>query len=103
MILIYTVVKNKSEANKIAKLLLKLKLIACANSWPIDSVYTWHDKIVSGKEVAMLLKTRKSYYKKIESLIKKIHSYEKPCILVINPDKVDNEYLSWLKQVTRLV
>ena len=103
MILIYTICKNKSEAKKIAQMLLKLKLIACANYWPIESVYRWKNNIVNGKEAAMILKTRKSYYKKIESVIKKIHSYETPCICQLDVKKADRQYLDWLTKETRIV
>ncbi|MBU1036519.1 divalent-cation tolerance protein CutA [Patescibacteria group bacterium] len=103
MILIYTVCKNKTEAKKIALMLLKLKLIACANFWPITSVYSWKSKIVTGKEIVLLLKTRKNYYKKIESVIKKVHSYEAPCILKIEVDKAEGEYLQWLFKETKII
>lgn len=103
MILIYTVCKNKTEAKKIAKMLIKLKLAACANLWPMESVYRWREKIIEDREVAMILKTRKNYYKKIESVIKKIHSYEVPCILRINPDQVEGEYEKWLVRETKFI
>lgn len=103
MILIYTVCKNRVEAKKIAQMLLKLKLIACANWWEIESVYRWRDKVVNDKEVAMILKTRKSYYKKIESVIKKIHSYEVPCILKLSVDKGEQKYLEWLRKETKVI
>jgi len=101
--MIYTVCNNKTEAKKIAKMLLKLKLIACANFWPMESVYQWNNRIVEGEEVAMILKTRKNYYQKIESLIKKIHRDETPCILGIIAYKVEKKYLDWLMKETRVV
>ena len=103
MILIYTICKNTGEASRIANMLLKLKLIACANWWPIESVSRWKNKIVKTRETAMILKTRKAYYKKIEAVIKKIHSYEVPCILKIDVDKTESEYLQWLFKETRIV
>ena len=103
MILIYTVCKNKKEAMKIANMLVKLKLVACANWWQIGSTYHWKNKVVKSLEVAMLLKTRKSYYKKVEKLIKEFHSYKAPCILKISPDQAEGEYLSWLRKETKIV
>jgi len=103
MILIYTVCKNKSEAKKIAKILLKLKLIACANWWPTESVYRWKNKTVNGREAVMYLKTRKEYYKKVEQVIKKLHSYQTPCVLEIDVDKIDRQYQAWVRQETRMV
>jgi|WetSurMetagenome_2_1015567.scaffolds.fasta_scaffold1359031_2 periplasmic divalent cation tolerance protein len=103
MILIYTDCKNIVEAKKIASMLLKLKLIACANFWPIESAYRWKGKVVNNKEAGLLLKTRKDYYRKIESIIKKIHSYEVPTIIQIKADKAEKEYLNWLFKETRLI
>lgn len=103
MIIIYTDCRNKVEAKKIANMLLKLKLIACANWWPIESAYRWKEKIVNDKEVILILKTRKNYYKKVESIIKKLHSYEVPCICEIDVNKVERKYKEWLMRETRIV
>ncbi|OGY88792.1 MAG: hypothetical protein A2927_01595 [Candidatus Komeilibacteria bacterium RIFCSPLOWO2_01_FULL_45_10] len=103
MILIYTICRNKSEAEKIAAMLLKLRLIACANWWPMESIYRWKNKITTGQETVMILKTRENYYKRIESIIKKIHSDEVPCILKIKVNGVQSKYLEWLRKETRVV
>lgn len=103
MIIIYTICKNKKEAKKIATMLLKLRLIVCANWWPIESVYRWQNRIVNDKEVAMIFKTRKNYYKRVESIIKKIHRYEVPCILKLPVDKAEGKYLEWLRKETRII
>lgn len=101
--LIYTICKNKQEAKKIVNFLLKLKLIACANFWTVESIYRWNNKIVSGKEVAVYLKTRKENYKKVEAAIKKLSSAEIPCIFEIDVDKVSKQYADWVRKETRLV
>jgi periplasmic divalent cation tolerance protein len=103
MIIIYTVCKNYQEAKKIANMLVKLRLVACANFWPIESVYHWQNKVVNGKEAVLLFKTRKNYYKRIESIIKKIHGYDVPCIFQIEVNKVNRQYLDWLMKETRIV
>ncbi len=103
MILIYTVCKNKTEAKKIANMLLKLKLIACANWWQVESCYKWKNKIMNGNEAVLILKTRKNYYKKIESVIKKVHSYDTPCIIKLKPDKVEGDYQKWLLKETKII
>lgn len=103
MLLLYVICKNKAEAKKIAGMLLKLKLVACSVWWPVESLYNWKGKTVNGREVAMFLKTRKNYYKRIESIIKKVHSYETPCIMEIDVDKVDHGYLQWLFKETRII
>ncbi len=103
MILIYTVCKTKQEAKKIANMLVRLRLVACANFWPIESVYCWNNKLVNGKEAVLILKTRKNYYKRIESIIKKIHRYEVPCILRIDISQANRQYRDWLMRETRIL
>ncbi|MFA6304498.1 MAG: divalent-cation tolerance protein CutA [Patescibacteria group bacterium] len=103
MILIYTICKNPAEAKKIAGVLLKLKLIACANWWSVTSTYVWKSKVVLNKETAMFLKTRKENYKKVEAIIKKMHSYSVPCILELDVDQRNPAYRDWVRKETRII
>ena len=41
MIFIYIVCKNKEEAKKIGLYLVKQRLAACCNIFPIESIYHW--------------------------------------------------------------
>lgn len=96
MILIFTAFNKKSEATKIGKLLLKEKLIACYNLFPIESGYWWKGKIVDDKEFLMILKTKDANFKKVEDFIKKNHSYEIPEIIAVKTEKVGKPYSEWL-------
>lgn len=101
MIIIYTTCKNKKEAEKITRILLKQKLVACVNYFPINSLYWWSSKLVKDKEVGMIIKTLEKNYQKIEKLIKKHHSYSIPCIISWKISKVEKKYFNWLKKETR--
>lgn len=79
--LIYITNKNKAETKKVALHLLKKKLIACANIFPIESVYRWKGKINNTKEYVALVKTKKANVGKIKKEVERIHSYECPCII----------------------
>lgn len=94
MALIYITCKDKREAEKISLHLLKKRLIACANIFPIQSRYWWNKKIVNGSEFAIIAKTNSKNFKKAESEIKKMHSYRIPCILMINA-AANKEYKAW--------
>ncbi|MBW2966233.1 divalent-cation tolerance protein CutA [Candidatus Woesearchaeota archaeon] len=96
MIIEYIVCKNKAEAEKIVNHLLKKKLIACANIFPINSLYKWKGKLQKDKEFVLLAKTQKNKLYSLEKEVKGIHSYEIPCILQINA-KANKEYERWLK------
>jgi len=96
MIIEYIVCKNKAEAEKIANNLLKKRLIACANLFPINSLYKWKGKLQKDKEFVLIAKTQKNKSQSLEKEVKGIHSYEIPCILQVNV-KANKEYERWLK------
>ena len=100
MTLVYITCKDKKEAEKVSMHLLKKRVIACANIFPIKSMYWWEGKIVNGKENAVIAKTSNKNFKKVEDEVKKIHSYEIPCILRINAD-ASRDYETWAKKELR--
>jgi periplasmic divalent cation tolerance protein len=101
MILIYTTFPNKKSAEKLAEKILKMRLAACLNYWPIDSQYLWKNKIEKAKEWAMIIKTEKKNYQKIEKIIKKDHPYKIPAIFSWPITKGEKNYLKWLKKEIR--
>lgn len=100
MISVYTTCKNKKEAGKIADHLLKKRLIVCANFFPVDSKYWWKGKIESGKEYAIIMKTKEGKFNKIVKEIEKIHSYELPGISK-EKIEVNKKAASWIKKEVR--
>lgn len=98
---IYITTKPK-EAKKIAKELVKKKLAACVNILPIRSVYRWKGKIVEDKEAALIVKTKASLFKEIEKEVRKLCSYEVPCILMNRIEKGHKPYLDWLEKETKV-
>ncbi|MBI5345747.1 MAG: divalent-cation tolerance protein CutA [Chlamydiae bacterium] len=99
MILVYITCKNVSEAQKIGKLLLEEKLCACINILPkMTSLYYWpKDKLNVDSESLLLAKTLKAKYKKLEAFVKRVHSYDNPCIMALEVFAVSKDYLKWLK------
>ena len=96
-IFFYITSKNTLEANKIAKALLKDKLIACANVYKnIDSFFNWKNKVVKSKEVIIMGKTKKSNQSKIIKKVKKIHSYDIPCVIFSKITGGNRDFLKWV-------
>ena len=98
MIFIYIICKNKKEARKIGVSLIKKRLAACSNIFPIESIYCWQNKIVNDREAVLIIKTLKKNFKKVEKEVKRLHSYQVPCILEIPIKGGSLEYLNWLKR-----
>ncbi len=97
MILVYITCKDQKQAKDISKHLLDKKLIACANLHPIESMYWWKGKIQEDNEVVVIAKTKDSNYDKVKGEVKKIHSYDVPCILKIKAE-ANEEYRKWIEK-----
>jgi periplasmic divalent cation tolerance protein len=97
--IIYITNPDRKTAKKIALRLLKKRLIACANIFPIESVYWWKGKIENAKEVVLILKTKENF-NKIKNEVKKIHPYSIPCIIKFDAE-ANKEYEEWLKRETK--
>ena len=99
----YMTCKNKVEANKIAYALVKKDLVACANIIPnIKSYFKWNNKKINAlKESIVIGKTVKKNINKIILYVKKISSYDCPCIVFVDIENGNKEFLSWIKSSTK--
>lgn len=96
--LIYVTFPNKKLALKVVTHCVKSKLVACANV--IDgttSVYEWKGKLCKESECIAIMKAKSKLVKKIVSEIKKLHSYECPCILSLPIIGGSEQFLKWLR------
>lgn len=94
MVLVYITCKDKKEAERISLHLLRKRIIACANIFPIKSLYWWKGKIANDNENAIIAKTSNKNFNELEKEVKKIHSYAIPCILKINA-VANKDYEAW--------
>lgn len=101
--LFYMTCKNKIEANKIAYALVKKDLVACANIIPnIKSYFKWNNKKVNIiKESVLIGKTVKKNINKIILHVKKISSYDCPCVVFVDIKNGNKDFLSWIKNSTK--
>jgi periplasmic divalent cation tolerance protein len=84
-------------ARRLARGALNKRLIACANLVPkIESHYWWQQKLESGSEVLMLLKTTRARLTPLEQFIVAQHPYDTPEFIVLTLDRGNKRYLAWL-------
>lgn len=95
---VYVTCANQKEAQKIGLALVKEKLAACVNFWPVKSIYRWHGKVVKDKEFVLLCKTLKENFEKTEKRVKELHSYRVPCVVALSVNRVSRLYFNWLKK-----
>lgn len=88
-------------ARKLACAALEQRLIACANLVPrIESWYWWQGKVETGKEVLMVMKSRKPLLTRLEALIHALHPYDTPEFIVLPLNAGSRRYLEWLRAET---
>ena len=99
--LVYITTKDKDEARRIGKELVKTRLAACVNIIDnMNSMYWWEGKIQDDQEVILIAKTRQSLVKKLIKKVKSIHSYSTPCIVSLPILDGNSDYLDWLEKET---
>ena len=99
--LVYVTTKDKAQAKKIGKELLKAKLAACVNIIDkMNSLYRWEGKIQDDKETILIAKTRALLVKKLVKKVKSLHSYSCPCIISLPILDGNKEYLDWIEKQT---
>ena len=96
MVLIYSTHENTEEAVKMGNLLLKRRLAACVNIWPIQSMVRDGDEIESRLEAVLLIKTSESNIAETEALIEQNHTYSVPFVGAIDVKRFNRTYREWM-------
>ena len=97
LIMVYIPCQYEQDARNIANQLLERGLIACANIWPIRSLYMWKGELADEAEHVILGKTTQEKYEEIVRVTKSIHPYELPAIIQI-PIIANGDYEKWLRE-----
>lgn len=101
-IIVLVTTANKVEAEKIAKTLLKERLIACANIInPVNSFFFWSGKIDNAEECLMVMKSRRDLFADLGECLRGLHSYEVPEVLAIPIIEGSAAYLAWMGEVLK--
>ncbi len=96
--LIYITCKDAEEARSIGRKLVEMRLAACTNVWtPMFSTYWWEGEVVEDIETVLIAKTVEDKLESLIAEVKKMHSYDVPCIISLPIEHGNGEYLNWLK------
>ncbi|MCC7086874.1 MAG: divalent-cation tolerance protein CutA [Pirellulales bacterium] len=98
---VLTTVGEQDESRRIADALIEQRLAACVHLvGPIESVYRWNGTIETAVEWQCWIKTRRELFEAVEAVIRKLHSYNVPEILVLPVIAGSAPYLKWLADET---
>ncbi len=104
LMIIITTTETKEDADRIARHLVGLRLVACAQvNGPITSHYWWKGTLEEATEWECKLKALASNYEAIEQELTAIHPYEIPQIVALPVQEVAGPFREWIKEVTSSV
>lgn len=99
---IYITTHSKEEALELSDILINARLAACTNIFQeMTSTYLWEGKIKHQKECVLLVKTTAELVDEVIQKVRKMHSYELPCILCLDVEKGLPDYMNWIEKSVR--
>jgi periplasmic divalent cation tolerance protein len=100
-LLVVTSLPDRESAEKLAAMLVELRLAACVNILaPCASVYRWQGEIQHDEEHPLLIKTVHDRYAELEASIRANHPYELPEIIAVRIADGLPAYLQWVESET---
>ena len=98
--IIYITFGSEEDAQRISKQLVEERLAACANIFPIKSIYEWNATLQDDQEWVAIVKTTHERWPTLKSRVEEIHPYEVPCIMKIEVE-ANEKYEAWIHAQTR--
>ncbi len=98
---VYATAGDAAEAQRIGRVVVEERLAACANV--IDgmrSIYWWEGRVQEGAEAVLILKTAAERLPALIARVKDLHSYDCPCIEVLDVTGGHRPFLDWIARET---
>jgi periplasmic divalent cation tolerance protein len=96
-----TTCADRDSAKALAHALVERRLAACVQMLPIDSVYAWEGKIEEAAEILLLCKIKRDDYPAAEAVLRALHAYTTPEIVMLEIAAGAAPYLAWIDAVTK--
>lgn len=100
-VFIFTTFSDNEEADETIKMLFDKKLIACAQKCSkITSFYVWKGELKEAKEIQVKFTTLNYLIRDVESVVKKVHSYDTFQFATVKIRHISDKYYHWIDEVT---
>lgn len=100
-VLIYSTFPSQETAEAAGRALVERRLAACVNILPgMTSIYRWEGAIAREAEVVMMIKTRQSLSAEVMAVVKQLHPYSNPALVVLPVLDGAPDYIRWLLDET---
>jgi len=89
---------NNAEADKIGKVLLEKKLIACCKKMPVASSFWWKGIIEQTDETVLMMESVEEKFGEVNKEVKKLHSYDTFILFSLPVGQTTKEVQEWLEK-----
>ena len=97
ILVIITTESSKTNAVRMAKLLIKEKIAACVSIKQIFSIYEWDDHIEESKEFEITIKSKPEFKDDLIDFLHKVSTYDVPQI-IYKKYHSEIKYYDWLNK-----
>lgn len=96
MLIAWTTVSSRRDAEKLAQFAVSAKLAVCVQiDGPITSVYRWQGNVEQSTEFRLTFKLLPSHVADLETHVLQQHPYDVPEWIVVPASQIGEKYLSW--------
>ena len=100
-LLVYMTTPDSATARKIAAVLVRERLAACANILDAaESLYWWEGAVQQASGSLCILKTTAGGYPALEKRARELHPYDVPCIVALHLTEGHAPFLRWIARET---
>lgn len=99
VVFVYITTETRDEAETISARLVEERLAACTNIIsPMLSLFHWNGAVEKETETVLIAKTTQNRFQALCDRVKKLHSYECPCVIALPVVAGSAEYLKWVEE-----
>jgi len=98
---VYVTAGSLAEAREVGRALIEARLAACVNLLPgMRSMYHWQGAVQEDEEVVLIAKTREALLDRLVETVRRVHSYECPCVVALPVAGGNPAFLDWIAEET---
>lgn len=96
MVFIYTTCESMEEAKTLGELIIRERIGACVDFWPISSCYNWEGSIKHVQQAMLLITTFEAKLDVVTQIISENHSYSIPLVAGVDVRRINHPYKEWM-------
>jgi periplasmic divalent cation tolerance protein len=101
MLIAWTTVAARSDAERMAAEIIGLRLAACVQiEGPVTSLYRWDGQVQQAEEFRLCLKFTPEQATALSAWVQEHHPYDTPEWIVVRAADVGEKYLSWVRSTS---